>query len=344
METKASILDIAISSLTFLTVREKILLSHHASDADELARLSVDDISFVIGRTLRRVTWDGQRVRAEAERAAVLMREKRICAVFITDSDFPVMLATIPDAPYAFYYRGSLEPLKKRCVSVVGTRRVCEKSALAAYNFARDAANAGLCVVSGLAYGIDTFAHRGSLAAETSGCAVAILPCGIETVVPYGNRNLAARILATGGCIASEYIPGVGAEAWRFVQRNRIVAALSSCTVVIHAPQGSGALITAQFALDYNRDVMFHSAGFCKEAIQTARPDKGKKTLCNSKRFLEDGAPVIDSYSDYVAVRKCAPGTFIRDRAECSLDFELDYADPDVAKRNVLRREAVRNS
>lgn len=240
------------------------------------------------------------------------MEAKGIHGVLHSDPAFPVMLKTIPDFPYAVFYRGSLEPFQRQCVSVVGTRRVCHETAAAAFSFAQSAAQDGQAVISGLAYGTDTFAHKGALSSGKKGCTAAILPCGIETVVPYGNRFLAAQIADSGGCIASEYAPGIPAEPWRFVHRNRLIAALSSCTVVIHAPPGSGALITADFAADYSRDVVFHEAGI---SAAGAEPESGSsrngRTLRTSMRFLEEGAPVIKNYADFVAVKKDAPGTHV---------------------------------
>lgn len=219
-----------------------------------------------------------------------------------------------------FFYRGILEALRKPCVSVVGTRRVCEKTARAAFGFAKDASLGGWTVVSGLANGIDSFAHKGALSSGLAQSTAAVLPCGIDTVVPYGNRSLARQIISSGGFIGSEYVPGVTAGPWRFVQRNRIVAALSSCTVVVHAPAGSGALITADFALDYNRDVVFHSAGFCDEAEKSC--GGGKKNARTSGKFIEEGAPVVENYADFVTVRKSAPGFKI-----CKNKGQLEFFD-----------------
>lgn len=301
-----NILDIAISSITFLSAKEKILLKKNIDSMDNLALLSIEELSTIMGRSLGRAVWNGKACRALAEESFSLAESKGINSVFYYEAEFPAMIRTIPDPPYAFFYHGTLEALKKPCVSVVGTRRICEKSARAAFSFAKEAAFCGQTVISGLANGIDSFAHKGALASGILQSTVAILPCGIDTVVPYGNRSLAQQIVKNGGFIASEYVPGIPAEPWRFVQRNRLVAALSSCTVVVHAPAGSGALITADFALDYNRDVVFHSAGFCGEAEKNGRG--GKKNVRTSEKFIEEGAPVIENYADFVAVRKNAPG------------------------------------
>ncbi|WP_276779833.1 DNA-processing protein DprA [Treponema succinifaciens] len=314
------ILDIAISSITFLSAKEKILLKKNIDSMDNLALLSIEELSTIIGRSLGRAAWNGKACRALAEKSFSLAESKGINSVFYYEAEFPAMLRTIPDSPYAFFYRGTLEALKKPCVSVVGTRCICEKTAHAAFGFAKEAAFCGQTVISGLANGIDSFAHKGALSSGILQSTAAILPCGIDTVVPYGNRSLAQQIVKNGGFIASEYVPGIPAEPWRFVQRNRLVAALSSCTVVVHAPAGSGALITADFALDYNRDVVFHSTGFCSEAEKNGHG--GKKSVRTSEKFIEEGAPVIENYADFVAVRKNAPGFKV-----CKNKGQLEFFD-----------------
>ena len=149
----------------------------------------------------------------------------------------------------------------------------------------------------------------------------AVLPCGIDTIVPYANRKLAENILRSGGVIVSEYVPGVPAERWRFVQRNRIIAALSPATVVVQAPSGSGSLITADFALECGRDVLFHKAAFSENAAVVrnfteselqARFALGKasrtKLENTPEKYLEAGAPVIENYQDFCKCMTEMPG------------------------------------
>ena len=174
----------------------------------------------------------------------------------------------------------------------------------------------GLTVVSGNANGVDCFAHRGALAAGKEGATAAVLPCGIDTIVPAGHKAMLAQVLRTGGVVLSEYIPGTPAEKWRFVQRNRLIAALSPATVVMQAPSGSGALITAAFALDYDRDVMFHACAFCEEAQNIeARTAARLKSLNSGKAvrscasYIDSGAPVISDYGEYKKALRDAPGT-----------------------------------
>jgi DNA processing protein len=118
----------------------------------------------------------------------------------------------------------------------------------------RELAGAGVTVVSGMARGVDGEAHRGAL--EAGGPTVAVLGCGIDRDYPASHRGLAADIVRTGGLVVSEYEPGVEPAPWRFPARNRIIAGLCAATVVVEARERSGALITADFALEDGREVM----------------------------------------------------------------------------------------
>ena len=299
------VLDLAVASIGFLSPKEKRKLRGSLNSLDELERLTGGDLAQIVGRRPR-AFWDGKMCSADAQKSYSVMCAKGIRSTLFFENDYPAMLLTIKDFPYALFYLGNLEALKKRCVSVVGTRKACALTAQATLDFSRDAASSGWCVVSGLAYGIDSFAHKGALSSGVKASTVAVLPCGADTVVPHPNRVLAANIVKNGGCLLSEYVPGTQAENWRFVHRNRLVAGLSSCTLVSHAPVGSGSLITADFAVDYGRDVTFLAAGLSDEA-KSVEGNKNK-SYRNSDKFLADGAPVVQGWEDFLALQKEAPG------------------------------------
>jgi DNA processing protein len=142
--------------------------------------------------------------------------------------------------------------LAQPAVAIVGARACSSYGSHVARSLARELARAGLVVVSGLARGVDGEAHRGAL--EAGGVTVAVLGCGIDRDYPASHRELARQIAATG-LIAAEYPPGVPPAPWRFPARNRIVAGLCAATVVVEARERSGALITADLALEEGRDV-----------------------------------------------------------------------------------------
>jgi DNA processing protein len=167
---------------------------------------------------------------------------------------FPPLLAAIHDPPPGLFLRGSGGPelLLRAAVAIVGARSCSPYGSQVARACARELAAAGLVVISGLARGVDGEAHRGAL--EAGGVTLAVLGCGIDRDYPASHRELAQRI-CEHGLIASEYAPGVEPAPWRFPARNRIVAGLARATVVVEARERSGALITADFALEQGREV-----------------------------------------------------------------------------------------
>ena len=181
------------------------------------------------------------------------LREAGVRWVGREDSAFPPLLAAIHDPPPGLFVRGSdLRLLRRPTVAIVGARACSPYGSQVARTLARELASAGLVVVSGLARGVDGDAHRGSL--EAGGATVAVLGCGIDRDYPGAHRELAKRIRATGLAV-SEYAPGVEPAPWRFPARNRIIAGLSAATVVVEARERSGALITADLALEEGREV-----------------------------------------------------------------------------------------
>jgi DNA processing protein len=167
---------------------------------------------------------------------------------------FPPLLRAIHDPPAGLFLRGAAKPelLAQPAAAVVGARASSGYGASVARSLGRELAAAGLVVVSGLARGIDAEAHRGAL--EANGTTVAVLGCGIDRDYPAAHAELARRV-AGAGLIVSEYAPGVEPAPWRFPARNRIVAGLCAATVVVEARERSGALITADLALEEGREV-----------------------------------------------------------------------------------------
>jgi DNA processing protein len=176
-----------------------------------------------------------------------------------SDRDFPQLLGSIHDPPPGLFIRGdgALDRLRQPSVAVVGARACSAYGTAVATELGRELAAAGLLVVSGLARGIDAAAHRGALAgsAHTAGGTIAVLGCGIDRDYPRAHAQLALEV-AERGLIVSEYPPGVEPAPWRFPARNRIVAGLARATVVVEARERSGALITADLALDEGREVL----------------------------------------------------------------------------------------
>lgn len=176
--------------------------------------------------------------------------KKGIKIVTLTESEYPRMLRNIHNPPALLYCRGSL-PTCEDIISVVGSRRATSYGKNTAHMLGSELAGNGFWVASGGARGIDTAAHRGAL---EKGNTIAVMGCGVDVVYPPENRKLFDAI-AESGAIISEYPPGTLAKAAFFPARNRIISGLSRGTVIVEAALKSGALITADFAMEQGRDV-----------------------------------------------------------------------------------------
>ena len=205
-----------------------------------------------------------------------------------SDPDFPPLLRSIHDPPPGLFLRGAATPELLRCpgVAVVGARACSPYGAQVARMLGRELAAAGLVVVSGLARGIDGEAHRGAL--ESGGQTVAVLGCGPDRDYPASHAQLAARIRETG-LVMAEYAPGVEPAPWRFPARNRIIAGLAAATVVVEARERSGALITADLALEEGREV-FAVPGEITSALSAGTNDLlriGATPLITTREVLD---------------------------------------------------------
>ena len=136
-------------------------------------------------------------------------------------------------------------------VALVGTRRPSSAGTRVAYDFGAESALCGFVVVSGLALGCDSAAHRGCLSA--AGTTAAVLPCGVDRVAPVANTQLGEAILESGGCFVSQYPPGTPPRPFRFVERNRVIAALSQAVIVMECERNSGTMHTARFTREQNK-------------------------------------------------------------------------------------------
>lgn len=170
----------------------------------------------------------------------------------VLDEIYPRILREIPGPPPVLYYRGTLPAQDEPTVAIVGTRRATSYGREATTRIAADLAGAGVTVVSGLAKGIDGFAHRAAL--DAGGRSIGVLASGVDIIYPPEHRHLAERIVECGALV-SDYPPGTKPDAPNFPARNRIISGLSLATVVVEAPTRSGALITVGFAADQGRDV-----------------------------------------------------------------------------------------
>lgn len=181
------------------------------------------------------------------------MERRNVQLISIEDDTYPAVLKTIADPPVFLSYRGDLSVLGQPLIGLVGTRDMTPYGKRVAGDFAADIVRAGVVTVSGLALGIDAEVARESL--KAGGRTVAVLGGGLSTIYPKEHETLAENILKAGGLLLSEFPLTMEPGRFTFPSRNRIIAGLSLGTVVLEAPEKSGAIITAELALDYNRSV-----------------------------------------------------------------------------------------
>src|SRR5687767_2678870 len=222
-----------------------------------------------------------ERARAERIRAA----QAGIGVLAWNDPVMPAHLRAISDLPPALWYRGSLDCLNQPAVAIVGSRAASSVAIETARRLATDLASRGITVVSGLARGVDSAAHRGAL--ET-GRTIAVLGSGVDHVYPAEHTELAARIAETG-MVVSEYPPGTLPLPYHFPMRNRLISGLSRAVVVIEASDKSGSLITASCAAEQGRDVMAVPGN-----VLSGR-NRGGHAL------IRDGAKIVECADDIVA-------------------------------------------
>ena len=242
------------------SILNQLLSDHWASEPDKAASL---------------------RTRAET----ALHDAEALCITPVPWSDphYPIALTTIPDPPPVLWVRGNVAALGGPAVAIVGARAASTHGLSVAERIAGDLAACGLTVVSGLARGVDSAAHRGVVAA--GGVTVGVLGCGVDVMYPPEHAAL-ARDMTKDGAVISELVPGTAPLPWLVPRRNRIISGLSRAVVVIEAGEKSGSLITARCALEQGRDVLAVPGN-----VLSGR-NRGAHGL------LRDGAKIVESVDD----------------------------------------------
>ncbi|MDR1587511.1 MAG: DNA-processing protein DprA [Treponema sp.] len=298
---ESSLLDLIIVRLPGLLPRDRVILRRRFDREEDLAANTKEDFERLLGHKIKGFR-NMDRIRMQAERDARAAMARGIGWVSCVSGEYPPLLREIYDPPAVLFFRGRLPDPVKPLAAVVGTRRPSSGAATQAYDICRELGRQGIAVVSGLALGIDAMAHRGNL--EGGGATVAVLGSGADEIYPSSNRSLAGRILESGGAILSEYPPGTGPRKWNFPARNRIISALARGTLIVEAPERSGALITARFALEQGRDLWVASSG---AAGMTADGSAGRGEFAagftiarraGTIKLAEEGAGIVRSAAD----------------------------------------------
>ena len=226
-------------------------------------------------RTGGAVDWEGEYRKAEKFGVAIMTP---------ADGGYPSQLKGAPGAPLALYVKGDVAALSRPAIAMIGTRRATSYGKSIANRLSYDLAKAGWCVVSGLALGIDSEAHRGAL--EADGITVGVIGSGLDRFYPEENRELAREIVKKGGAVVSEFPFGRPPDQQTFPIRNHVVAALARGVVAVEAPARSGTLITTGIAADLGRTVM----------AVPARVDSRMSAGC--LQLIRDGAILIRNVDD----------------------------------------------
>jgi DNA processing protein len=248
----------------------------YAASAFELVDVGLDRRTIDAVNSLRQHT--------TPERFLTELGHKGITPVTFLDADYPENLRHVPDPPPVLFTRGELTPADAQAVALVGTRRATPYGHAVAERLATALARRGVTVVSGLAKGIDTVAHQAAVRA--GGRTIAVLGNGLDQVYPAQNASLARAIVAGAGALVSEFAPGIPPDALNFPRRNRIISGLARLTVIVEAGERSGALITADFALEQGRDVLAVPGAIFSP------------TSAGANRLIKQGAPPVTSVKD----------------------------------------------
>jgi DNA processing protein len=239
----------------------------------------------------------------------------------LDDADYPAELRKITDPPPVLYVRGTLLDVDQVAMAVVGTRRATAYGKNATQAIVATLANQGITIVSGLAHGIDTVAHQTAL--DEGGRTIAVLPCGLDVVYPPENKALAERISEQGALI-SENPLGEPAERIHFAPRNRIISGLSVGVLVMEAGEKSGALITADLALDQGREVFAVPGNIQSQASQ------------GTNRLIQNGAKVVLSAADVLDELKITPRVDRPVPRPMSLTSVIIDDEPSIENESIL--------
>ncbi|MBM2821154.1 MAG: Protecting protein DprA protein [Candidatus Berkelbacteria bacterium] len=204
--------------------------------------------------------------------------------IILPDKDYPKLLKEISDPPGILYIKGNLSLQDEVSLAVVGSRKYSLYGKKATNYIVGPLVQNGLCIVSGLALGIDAIAHE--VALSSKGRTLAVLGCGLDQIYPLANIRLADKIIKSGGALISEFPLGMPALRHNFPIRNRIIAGLTLGTLVIECAEGSGSLLTAAAAIDYNREVFAVPGEIFSE------------TSSGTNRLIKMGAKIVTSHRD----------------------------------------------
>ncbi len=242
---------VALSQVPTIGAKRFRILLDHFKTAEEVWKTSETILQKILEPTVFK-SFTNFRKNHDPEKILESIYQKKIKVLVLTDKDYPDRLKQIFDPPPVLYIRGELLPEDKLALAVVGTRKMTSYGREVTTLLVKDLANSGLTIVSGLARGIDSMAHK--IALENKARTIAVLGSGVDVIYPPENRDLASLIIKNGALV-SEIAPGIKPTRGYFPARNRIISGLSLGVLITEADEKSGSLITASQALEQNREV-----------------------------------------------------------------------------------------
>ena len=257
MNSQEIIAAIALTKLKGLSLLNARILMEALGSASEVFVHRKDIVSLIPDASKRLVEAfaDVDEAMKMAEEEMAFIEQKRLKVFTLLDEDYPQRLKECEDAPLVLYYCGSANLNSQRVINIVGTRKCSEYGREVCNNFIADLKRyyPDTLIVSGLAYGIDVCAHRAAL--DNGMATVGVLAHGLDTIYPSMHRKIAADMVHQQGGLLTEYTTHTTPEKGNFVRRNRIVAGLCDACIVVESSAKGGSLITAELAMEYNRDV-----------------------------------------------------------------------------------------
>lgn len=261
------------------------------------------------------------------DRIVEQLERENINVLSVNNEQYPKLLSKIYDPPQLLYYKGRLEKQDEFSLAVVGTRKYTNYGRQVAEQITKGLALSNITIVSGLALGIDSLSHNAAL--DAGGRTIAVLGSGIDkqSIYPSSNCFLAEKIIASGGAIVSEFPVGTPPLRHHFPQRNRIIAGLTLGTIVIEAGKKSGALITANHALEQNREVFAIPGSIYSD--QSQGPNNLIKQGCNVVRSAEDIIETLDlmQVTTYIDNKKIIPETKEEELIVANITHEPMHVD-----------------
>ncbi len=317
---------IAFSSIEQIDSAFTLKIFEHFKDIEKAFNATSDELKNIEGLSIKKAeNFLKFRDKTNPDKALALVNEKEIGYLTFDDENYPVMLKNIDNPPAVLFYKGDLKSINfEKTLAVVGSRKTSKYAKEAVHRLLEGLANTDICIVSGLASGVDTAAHVAAL--DNNLKTIGVIASGFDYIYPAANKDLYKKIENGGGVIFTEYYPTFEPLKFRFPQRNRIVSGLSYGTLVAEASIKSGALITAHLTLDQGRELM------CIPGLITNPNTEGIYKL------LKNGAALITKSEDILE----ALGWEIKPAEQLKMDLEnLDETETKILKAIEVEEKGV---